>query len=350
MLVNQAQYFRRQGHPITVCCQKLGRGAPEMLVGIPCQSMSKPARIVLTSGMRNRIYLNRVSRLRRTNDVMLIDHGQLIGSADIGYVHNFLAPQYVSRIPGYLADSHLPWRANESTPILVANSRMVQRALVERLKLPEERVIVVYPGYDPDRFAPDIRHRLRSESRKQLRIDPDPPLVGLVASGDFEKRGVNRFLDCVSELRTRHPGLRALILGARRWPPALSSHPLYESGEVIYRPSSFTPEFFLAALDLFLFPARYEEFGIVVLEAMAMGIPVVTSSAVGASELLLDASDGLVIDASGDNVSSYCQRATDILELGDADKDALGVALNRVAQDHTHASHNRRIQGYVNDS
>jgi glycosyltransferase involved in cell wall biosynthesis len=55
---------------------------------------------------------------------------------------------------------------------------------------------------------------------------------------------------------------------------------------VHHRPKGARPERWLAALDLFLYAARYEEFGMVVAEAQAMGVPVLTSRLVGASECL----------------------------------------------------------------
>jgi glycosyltransferase involved in cell wall biosynthesis len=55
---------------------------------------------------------------------------------------------------------------------------------------------------------------------------------------------------------------------------------------VHYRPKSGRPEQWFAALDLFLYAARFEEFGMVVSEAQAMGVPVLTSRRVGASECL----------------------------------------------------------------
>jgi len=347
MIVGQAKYFLDQGYAVTVCCQKLSRGGHSALSGVPNQSMSKPTRMVLTAGMRNRLYVERVSRLRRSKGGLLVDHGQFFADADMSYVHNFLASQYSSRIPGYLTEKNFPGSIQRGETLLVANSHMVRQALLEQFKFPDSKVVVEYPGHNADRFSPDLRQWRRAKLRKKLRIDDGQPVVGLVTSGHFEKRGLDRFLDCVSELRTQHPGLRALILGGKHPPRALHAHHLYKSGEVLYRTSSFVPEDFFAALDLFLYPARYEEFGIVVLEAMAMGIPVVTSTAVGASELLAAASDQLVIIAAGDDVASYCQRATDILGLSETDKKALSSALCRVAKDHTHTAHNRRIQSYI---
>lgn len=348
MIVSQAKYFLDQGHAVTVCCQKLSRGGHAALSGVPYKSMSKPARLLLTTGMRNRLYVERVSRLRRSNGGLLVDHGQFFADADMSYVHNFLAPQYSSRIPGYLTDQNFPRSIKRGETVLVANSHMVRQALLEQFKFPDSKVVVEYPGHNAGRFSPDLRHERRAKLRKKLRIEDEQPVVGLVTSGHFEKRGLDRFLDCVSELRTQQPGLRALILGGKHPPGTLHAHHLYKSGLVLYRKSSFVPEDFFAALDLFLYPARYEEFGIVVLEAMAMGIPVVTSTAVGASELLATASDQLVITAAGDDVASYCQRATDILGLSETDKKTLSSALCRVAKDHTHTAHNRRIHSYIN--
>ena len=60
----------------------------------------------------------------------------------------------------------------------------------------------------------------------------------------------------------------------------------FARGVVRYRPKSRHPEPWFAALDLFLYPARFEEFGMVLAEAQAMGVPVLTSRRVGASECL----------------------------------------------------------------
>jgi glycosyltransferase involved in cell wall biosynthesis len=55
---------------------------------------------------------------------------------------------------------------------------------------------------------------------------------------------------------------------------------------LLYRPKSRAPERWFSALDLFLYPALFEEFGMVVLEAQALGLPIVTSRRVGAAECL----------------------------------------------------------------
>jgi glycosyltransferase involved in cell wall biosynthesis len=69
-------------------------------------------------------------------------------------------------------------------------------------------------------------------------------------------------------------------------PENARAHALVRAGAVRYRPKCRHPEPWFAALDLFLYAARFEEYGMVVAEAQAMGIPVLTSRRVGASECL----------------------------------------------------------------
>ncbi|UCD10438.1 MAG: glycosyltransferase family 4 protein, partial [Nitrospinaceae bacterium] len=61
-----------------------------------------------------------------------------------------------------------------------------------------------------------------------------------------------------------------------------------------YGPSANTPMFYTAA-DIFALPTLYEPFGLVVLEAMSHGVPVLVSRFAGASELITDAKDGMLI-------------------------------------------------------
>jgi glycosyltransferase involved in cell wall biosynthesis len=220
---------------------------------------------------------------------------------------------------------------------------MVRQALIEVLGLPESNVVVQYPGYDSARFSLETRDANRTESRRQLGIEEDEALVGLVTSGNFEKRGLHQFLECFERLRDRHENLRGLILGGRHKPRILTTHQDHKAGRVAYRPVTSAPERYVAAMDLVLYPAQYEEFGIVVLEAMAMGIPIVTSTAVGSAELLALASKDLVIEAGSDASVTYCECASDVLRLDDSARAALRTSLSGIAVDHAHDAHNAAL-------
>ena len=110
--------------------------------------------------------------------------------------------------------------------------------------------------------------------------------MGFVTSGNFRKRGLDLLLAAAEHIVAAEPEARFLIVGARELPKEAGQHALFVSGKAAYRPKNHWPELWMAALDLFVYPARYEEFGLVVLEAAALGVPIVTSRRVGAAECL----------------------------------------------------------------
>lgn len=345
MIASQARFLQQAGYAVRVCCAKFGRGAVEDLAGVRTRSIPRPLYALLPSRTRERIYESMVARMRGNG--LLLDHGESIADADIAYVHNYLAPDLASRLPGYIANERLPWRGPETRTLLIANSHMVRRALIETLGLPRDRVVVNYPGYDHRRFNRETRRRHRDQTRRELGVGPDEVLVGLVTSGDFGKRGLDRFIECLEALRTGYPTLRGFVLGGRNIPPVLASDKGFRAGRIVYRPVTAAPERFTAALDLVLYPARYEEFGIVVLEAMAMGIPVITSSAVGAAELLREAAAELVIDAGQDSVEAYCARTVDLLQMDEAAADRMSASLAGLATSHSHQQHNAGLVAHI---
>ena len=126
----------------------------------------------------------------------------------------------------------------------------------------------------------------RRKARGVLRLEDRTPLVGFVTSGDFRTRGLDTFLESAERIAQARSDVRFLVVGSKRLPDWTAGHPLITGGRVHYRPKSSRPERWLAALDIFLYAARFEAFGMVISEAQAMGIPVLTSRRVGASECL----------------------------------------------------------------
>ena len=254
----------------------------------------------LRTGVRaRRRSVREVERLR-VQGALIVDHGLCLPSAELVFVHN-LATEAQRHLPHAAAAAAAQrerdfFAALNPTAAVVANSQLVADALHAHFGISRERVAVLYPGYSATRYSLERAAELRGGARSGLGVEPRAPLVGFVTSGDFAKRGLDLFLDCAARIASARPDARFLVVGSKELPEHARTHALVRSGVVLYRPKSLRPERWFAALDLFLYAARFEEFGMVLPEAQAMGVPVLTSRLVGASECLPDAYASWLLD------------------------------------------------------
>lgn len=229
---------------------------------------------------------------------LVVDNSMLVPDAQVVFVHNLVteANEHLQdeELLAHVADETRFFAALRDDALLVANSRLVAAALGRRFALPAERIVVHHPGIRSARFASERRQQLRGQARRRLGIPDEAPVAGFITSGDLHKRGLDLFVDCARRLLAEHPALHFLVVGSKRWPAHLGGSDLLAAGRLHHVPKNPHPQLWMSALDLFLYPARFEEFGMVVLEAMALGIPVVTSRRVGAAECLPPAYDGLL--------------------------------------------------------
>jgi len=174
---------------------------------------------------------------------------------------------------------------------VICNSRFIQRELMALFDLPEERLPLIENGVDLQRFRPASPEEKRS-ARVALGLPVGTPLLAFVGSG-FERKGLAAVIDtlpreahlAVAGKDKREPHYRRMAQGL-----GLSDrvHFLGPQQDVapIYR-----------AADGFVFPAIYEPFGNVVLEAMASGLPAITSPSCGAESLIEHGANGWLADA-----------------------------------------------------
>lgn len=155
-------------------------------------------------------------------------------------------------------------------------------------------VDVVYHGTDTANFHPDNRDRFRAEVRAAVGI-PDDRFLALYA-GDLKKGAAAAIRAAAAA-----PGVTLLLLsGSDPAPYRRLAEAEGASDRVVFHPHSKRVEAFFAAADCFVFPTVYDPFGLVITEAMAAGLPVVTSRMAGAAELITDGSDGLLTDRAWD--------------------------------------------------
>jgi UDP-glucose:(heptosyl)LPS alpha-1,3-glucosyltransferase len=177
---------------------------------------------------------------------------------------------------------------------VVAISRM-GKAEIERLygTAPSD-VTLVYNGVDLERFHPDHRARHRAPTRERLGIDGEAWTVLFVGSG-FERKGLGPLLEGFARLPD--PGRRLVVAGKgdvaghRRLAARLGL-----DDRVVWTGPVPDVERLYAAADAVALPARYEPFGNVHLEALASGVPVLTSAWAGGSEIVRGGDNGWVVD------------------------------------------------------
>jgi UDP-glucose:(heptosyl)LPS alpha-1,3-glucosyltransferase len=172
--------------------------------------------------------------------------------------------------------------------LIIANSQLMKADLMARYSIPSSKIRVIYPGYDPRQFSPSARASARQELRRSMGVTSEEILIGLVTSGDFVKRGVKTFVSTIASLPANtRKRMKALIVGREKRVDVLREEcrRLGIADRVIFKESIPDVQNYYYAMDLMVYPAFFEEFGQVVQEAAACGVPVLTSKMVGASEL-----------------------------------------------------------------
>jgi len=185
---------------------------------------------------------------------------------------------------------------------VIAISESIKNEVLHYYHLPEERVNVIYNGVNTTDFTPENRSKYFNEIRDRHNISKEE-IVLVFAGNPFVRKGLKYTIESLPHLKTKN--YKLLIIGGddpNKQPYVEIIHDLGLDDKVIWL--GITPEIkkYFAASDIFVLPTRYEPFGIVIAEAMASGLPVVTSKLAGAAELINDGNDGLHIIDPTDSV------------------------------------------------
>jgi len=179
-------------------------------------------------------------------------------------------------------------------PLVVVNSRMVQRHFEEYYGFPPESVRVVRSAIDPERFAAEDRLKRRHDERVRWGVSPDET-VGLFVAMNYRLKGLAPLLDAFA--RVPRGKSRLAIVGHPKYGRyRQQARRLGIADRVTFLGHRADPRDCYFAADYLVHPTFYDPCSLVALEALACGLPVVTSRYNGASELLSPPADGLVID------------------------------------------------------
>ncbi len=176
---------------------------------------------------------------------------------------------------------------------VIANSQMVADEIARHFNFSRDKIHLVANGIDLARFHPVARAHLRASTRRELGTDEQKPVALFVGSG-FKRKGLDASIAALAKCDGR-PEL--WVVGHDRHPSAYKR--LAERGGVKLRiigPVN-DPLPFYAGADILLLPSIYDPFPSTAIEALACGLPVVTSTSCGAKEAVGKLDPGLVRDA-----------------------------------------------------
>jgi glycosyltransferase involved in cell wall biosynthesis len=177
-----------------------------------------------------------------------------------------------------------------------AVSEFAGAAAVRDLGIPAERVTVVRRGRDPIRLGAPSPER-RAASRAMLGLGPDARIVVNVGREDFQK-DQSALVGAFATLARADERLVLFLVGRRGSASQDIDRRIADSGvasRIVRLGHRGDVPNILAAADLFVFPSRWEGLPGAVIEAMALGLPIVASRIPSITELLLEAECGLLV-------------------------------------------------------
>lgn len=175
---------------------------------------------------------------------------------------------------------------------VIANSQMVKREAQEYYGYPASQIDVVPNGVPLADFRPDPA--ARQLRRKILRLGEDEIAILFVGSG-FERKGL-RF--AIASVRSLGKNCRLLVAGRGR-ARMVRGRAVQRLGAVRDLPALY------AAADIFLLPTLYDPFSNACLEALAAGLPVITTRDNGFSEIIEHRVHGSIINLPS-NTAQIC--------------------------------------------
>lgn len=220
-------------------------------------------------------------------------------------------------------NAHFEQRVFREAETVVAVSESIRDELIG-LDVPAARIELIYNGVDTDEFQPG------PADRNELGLPDDVPLCLFAGDIRTPRKNLDTVLHALVDASGTHLGIAGNAEGSPY--PALA-RALGVDERVHFLGFRRDLPALMRAADFFVFPSRYEPFGLVVLEALASGLPVITSQNVGAAEVV-NADCGLVIDDPNDTAALTAA----IQRLGTGSSDCLAAmqqAARNTAQSYT---------------
>lgn len=195
---------------------------------------------------------------------------------------------------------------------VICISDMVRQDVRRFYDVPDEKLVTIYNGIDLDAFCPQ-NSEIRLQVRQTLQI-PENALTYVFVGSGFKRKGLE------TAIRALPDDAHLIVVGKDKETARfeqIATQTGANNGKSV-RVHFVGPQKdvrpYYAAADVFVFPTIYEPFGSVVLEALACGLPVITTDRCGAGELITQGVEGFVLPAGDTEAFAACMRQNTVLD------------------------------------
>lgn len=327
-----------RGHHLTLLASEI---SPELAENSLVNWIKIPVNGYPSEFIRNFIFAQKsgawLRKHRHEVDVIKVNGAITKGASDVNavhFVHNswWRSPVHISREHRDLyglyqwlytgINSYLEKQAFRQSKVVVAVSGKVADELVN-IGVPRDKIRIIVNGVDLQEFTPGI------SNRQKLGLPENVTLA--MFAGDIRISRKN--LDTVLHALVKVPDLHLAVVGDTKdspYPQMVAELKL--SDRVHFLGYRRDMPLLQQAADFFVFPSRYEPFGLVIIEAMASGLPVITAKTTGAADLVTP-NCGIVLPDC-DDVNAL----VDALKLLNSDRllrQQMGKAARTIAEQHS---------------
>lgn len=337
----------RRGYHVTLVARKI---APELQshsqvnwISINVEKLPTQLLCEIVFSWQSASWLN---KHRHEFDLVQVYGAVTSAASDVNtaqFVHSawLRSPAHISRIQRNLYgayqwfytiwNGYLEKKAFRQTKVAVAVSERIKDELVD-IGVESDRIRVILNGVDVNEFVPG------SSDRQKFNLPVGVTLA--LFAGDIRTNRKN--LDTVLHALAQVPDMHLAVIGNTTGSPYPQlAADLNLSDRVHFMGFRRDIAQIMQAADLFVFPSRYEPFGMVVSEAMASGLPVITAQTTGAAEIITPAC-GVVLPDCDDAVA--LAQALGMLHNDAEGRKRMGQVGRAIAENHTWLS---KAKSYV---
>jgi UDP-glucose:(heptosyl)LPS alpha-1,3-glucosyltransferase len=179
-------------------------------------------------------------------------------------------------------------------------------------RIPSENIRVIHNGVDINKFTPARDHLEHDAIRRSFNIGKDETVLMLMAH-DHRLKGLPALVRAAAKLAGQGHGIHVLVVGGHPRKDQLAQIDRLGLSDRIHFVGRVenTVSYYQSA-DIYVHPTHYDACSLAVLEALSCGLPVITTSCNGASELVADDVCGYVLD-EGCSVDEICDRIRRLL-------------------------------------